>query len=62
MELKNFKAMDPNILYSFINARLRVSSPSLEVFCEDQGIDMTELLEHMMAHGFCYNEELHQFR
>jgi len=54
--------MDTNTLYSFINARLRVSSPSLEAFCEDQDIDMTELLEHMMAHGFCYNEEVHQFR
>ncbi len=62
MELKQFKSMDPNILYSIVNARLRVSSPSLEAFCEDQDIDLNEFIAHMEANGFCYHPENRQFR
>ena len=62
MELKNFKEMDPNILYSIVNARLRVANPTLEAFCEDNDIDMVEFLLHMEAHGFCYHSESRQFR
>ena len=40
MELKNFKTMDPDIVYSIVNARLRVVNPTLEAFCEDNDIDL----------------------
>lgn len=62
MELKNFKTMDPNILYSIVNARLRVVNPTLEAFCEDNDINMGEFLLHMEENGFCYHPESHQFR
>ena len=62
MELKNFKTMDPDIVYSIVNARLRVVNPTLEAFCEDNDIDLTEFLLHMEAHGYCYHPETHQFR
>jgi hypothetical protein len=62
MELKNFKTMDPHILYSIVNARLRVVNPTLEAFCEDNDIDPREFLLYMEENGYCFHPETNQFR
>lgn len=62
MELKEYKSMDPNIIYSIVNARLRVHDRNLAAFCEDNGIDLQEFTSYMYEHGFSYHPENNQFR
>ncbi|MPN41763.1 hypothetical protein SDC9_189318 [bioreactor metagenome] len=62
MDLKNFQTMDPNILYSIVNARLRVTNSSLTDFCEDQALDLDQFSRYMEQQGFVYHPETNQFR
>lgn len=62
MNFTNYRTMDPFILYSFINTRLRDVYPDLSAFCEDNALDLQDFLDHMARHGFEYNETTNQFR
>lgn len=62
MELNNFKEMDPLMLYSIINLKLRDFYSSLENLCSDNNIDQKDLKEVLLKAGFEYNESLNQFR
>lgn len=54
--------MDPNILYSFVNMRLRDRHSDLESFCYDTGLVVSEFKAFMAEHGFHYVKKLNQFR
>lgn len=60
--MKNkYLTMDINIAYSMLNMRLRDTYSSLSELCDDEDIDMEELLEGMLAKGYKYDEEKNQF-
>lgn len=61
--MKNkYLTMDINIAYSMLNMRLRDKYVSLSELCDDEDIDMEELLEGMKEKGYIYNEESNQFK
>lgn len=53
---------DPNILYSFINTKLRDSYSSLDELCEELDYDKDEIIEILSKINAKYNEELNQFQ
>lgn len=48
---------DPNLLYSYLNMKLRDFYPSLESLCEDMDLDQTALLAGLEDAGFTYDAE-----
>ena len=60
--MKNkYLTMDINIAYSMLNMRLRDKYYSLSELCDDEDIDIEELLEGMLAKGYRYDEDSNQF-
>ena len=53
---------DPMILLSVVNTKLRDEYDSLEALCEDLDADREELEKKLAAAGFCYDENVNQFR
>lgn len=53
--------MNVNIAYSMLNMRLRDKYSSLADLCEDEDIDIEELLKEMEKKGYVYNQETNQF-
>ena len=53
---------DPMILLSVVNTKLRDEYDSLDQLCADMDADREELEKKLAAAGFCYIEELNQFR
>lgn len=60
--MKNkYLTMNINIAYSMLNMRLRDKYSSLSELCDDEDIDIEELLEGMLAKGYRYDEDSNQF-
>lgn len=57
----NYLNMDINITYSMLNMRLRDRYSSLSDLCEDEDIDMEELLSGLKEKGLEYDEVKNQF-
>ena len=53
---------DPNILYSYVNMRLRDDCGSLEELCAEHEISPEEIIEKLKLVGFEYSEDINQFR
>ena len=53
---------DPMILLSVVNTKLRDEYDSLDSLCEDMDADREELEKKLSAAGFCYDENVNQFR
>lgn len=53
---------DPNILYSMVNTKLRDQYETLEDLCENEDMNLLELVEILEEAGFYYDEEQNQFR
>lgn len=53
---------DPIILLSFINTKLRDFYSSLDLLCEDLGLDKSVLVEKLEAIGYSYDEAQNRFR
>ncbi len=53
---------DPNLLYSFINLKLRDEFDNLDDFCASNEISREDLISKLEAAGFTYNESANQFR
>lgn len=53
---------DPFILLSYVNTHLRDNFSSLEAFCEDAGVSVSELVSKLEQAGFQYDPEQNQFR
>jgi hypothetical protein len=62
MILTNYRTMDPNLLYSLINTRLRNDYNDLDDLARSQDLDRTALEQRLAAAGFVYVTELKQFR
>lgn len=48
---------DPNLMYSYLNMKLRDFYPSLEALCEDMDIDPVALMAGLEAAGYTYDKE-----
>ena len=55
-------AMDPNILVSLINMKLRDSFNSLDDYCEDIGVKREEIFEIVKVTGRVYDSNSNQFK
>lgn len=62
MNKESLLAMDPNILVSMLNMKLRDEFDSLEAYCEDVGVTQEELNEKIRATGRSYDRETNQFK
>ena len=54
--------MDPHLLYSLVNTRLRNEFDGPESLAEDWGLDSESLVQRLAAGGFRYLPEVNQFR
>lgn len=52
---------DPNMLFSFVNMKLRDESLTLSEFCKSYQVDKIWLEETLRKAGFEYNEEGNKF-
>lgn len=62
MEITNYSVMDPGMLYSLVNMRLRNDCSDLHDLARTLDIDEKAFVEHMRAIGFEYDAETRQFR
>lgn len=62
MNKESLLAMDPNILVSMLNMKLRDEFDSLEAYCEDVGVTQEELNEKIRVTGRSYDRETNQFK
>ncbi|MCI6692546.1 MULTISPECIES: DUF4250 domain-containing protein [unclassified Clostridium] len=62
MDKPNYIAMDPNILLSIINMKLRDFYNNLDSLCEDMEVNEEELKEKFSKIGYNYDETINQFR
>ena len=52
---------DPNILYSYLNTKLRNDYSSIAALCDDMYEDESEIMRLMEAAGFHYDAGRNQF-
>ncbi|MGL4571141.1 MAG: DUF4250 domain-containing protein [Clostridium sp.] len=62
MTTEDIKSMDPNILVSIINLKLRDYYSNLESLVYDMDINIEALEDSLKKGGFIYNESINQFR
>lgn len=62
MDRESILSMDPVILLSMVNMKLRDSFSSLEEFCDDLDISEKEICDKLGAIGCTYIREINQFR
>ncbi|MDZ7750647.1 MAG: DUF4250 domain-containing protein [Gammaproteobacteria bacterium] len=60
--LKDYRTMDPAMLYSLVNTRLRNDYRDLDDLVRALRLDRGELEGHLAAHGFHFDAALKQFR
>lgn len=54
--------MDPNILLSIVNMKLRDNFTSLQALCDDIEVSESEISEKLKVTGRTYNIEENQFK
>ena len=59
---KSLDTMDPNILLSLVNTKLRDSYSSLELRCDDMDIEKHKIIEKLKTIGYDYDESQNQFK
>lgn len=62
MDRESIISMDPNILVSVINMKLRDYYSSLDNFCEDINIERTLIINKLEKAGYEYIETQNQFK
>lgn len=60
--LSRYETMDPYILMSAVNLKLRDEFANLEDLCKSLEIDEEKLNKRMKEIGYTYNAELRQYR
>ena len=53
--------VDPMMLYSFINMKVRDFYPSLDALCEDMNVEKEVIVRTLKRVGFEYNPERNRF-
>jgi hypothetical protein len=61
MDNEKAMSMDPYILLSWINTKLRDERPNLESLCYDYGLNMNQTIEKLSSIGYNYNKDNNQF-
>lgn len=54
--------LEPNILLSLINMKLRDQYSSLDALCEDLDLDKDCIVNKLMNIGYTYNQQENQFK
>ncbi len=62
MDLSRYKDLDPNLLYSLLNSKLRNEYTDLDDLVTSWEIDRAELEAHMLEQGYHYHDDTRQFR
>ena len=62
MDKEALLKMDPNILVSMINMKLRDFYSSLDNYCDDMDISRSVIEEKFAKAGYEYNVDLNQFK
>ncbi|MCE5222263.1 MAG: DUF4250 domain-containing protein [Clostridium sp.] len=58
----SIKNIDPNILLSLMNTKLRDQYASLDILCNDLELTKEYILNRLKSIGYNYNEEKNQFK
>jgi hypothetical protein len=61
MDKEQIFKMDPYILLSILNMKLRDQFDSLDTLCEDFDIEHQEIKSKLKAIGYIYRENINQF-
>lgn len=61
MDNNKVKTMDPFMLLSIVNMKLRDFYSNLDDYCEDMSIDKELLKERLLTVGYKYEEEINSF-
>ncbi len=62
MDLSNHRHIDPNLLYSIVNTKLRNDYVDLDDLVRSLDIDRDALVKRLAQAGFVYHAEQNQFR
>lgn len=62
MDSEQIMKMDPNILVSILNMKLRDFYSSLEILCDDMGLIQEELEGKLDKVGYKYDKAINQFK
>lgn len=62
MDRETILSMDPHMLVSILNLKLRDYYSSLDILCDDINIDRSELEDKLNNSGYFYESSINQFR
>lgn len=62
MDREALLKMDPNILVSMINMKLRDFYSNIDLLCDDFGITKEEIIGRLESVGYKYNSNINQFK
>ena len=62
MDREALLKMDPDILVSMINMKLRDFYSDLESYCDDMDISMNIIEEKLKNAGYTYHSDINQFK
>lgn len=62
MDKEQYISMDPNILLSIVNMKLRDFYSNLNALCDDMEISEDGLKEKLNQIGYKYDENINQFK
>ncbi|GAA0107029.1 DUF4250 domain-containing protein [Clostridium tertium] len=62
MDRESVLSMDPNILLSMVNMKLRDFYSNLSALCEEIGVTEEELKEKLNSIGYKYKRDQNQFK
>lgn len=62
MTNETLNSMDPYILLSVINTKLRDEYSSLDVLCEDLDLEKNKIIDKLESVDYKYNSEENQFK
>ena len=62
MTNNSIKIIDPNILLSIMNTKLRDQYASLDILCYDLELTKEDILNRLKNIGYNYNERENQFK
>lgn len=62
MNNNSIKTMDPNILLSLVNTKLRDEYSSLDILCEDMDVDKILIIERLKKIDYHYDNNKNSFK
>ena len=62
MTNESIKSMDPYMLLSVINTKLRDEYSSLDMLCDDMDIDKENVIDKLSSVDYKYDEGINQFK